>query len=354
MHTLIFRCAYVAIVILLSRQAVHADVIYWLDHSGHKVRAVDLDGSDACIIQIAHSYPQGLAVNISARTVYWTVHPRLVFANWGGRGAVDLSQDVRSGMDITLDESSGKIYWGENYIEDGVLSGRIKRSDLDGSNVEELLSGSEVVPLALEIDPVAEKVYWTDRGNGDFIKRANFDGSDIETIIYTFSRSRGLAIDTIRGKLYWTFDGNGAIGVTGGINRSNLDGTGIESLWVGDGGAFPGLTLNLDRTKLYLGGGLFGSIFRMNVNGSDFEDLEIRYTGFVSDLAIVPITPDLAGDLNWDGDINGDDIEPFIGVLLGSNATDCNIKRADMNDDGVADTLDVHDFVACLLNANCR
>ena len=48
-----------------------------------------------------------------------------------------------------------KIYWTSNGIGDH----KIMRSDLDGTNIEEFLTG--IQPVALTVDPVNGKLYWT-------------------------------------------------------------------------------------------------------------------------------------------------------------------------------------------------
>ena len=74
-------------------------------------------------------------------------------------------------------------------------------------------------------NPTAEgrtKMYWTGARS---IDRAQTDGANLETLLpVTLSRPRYLAIDTSGGKIYWTDPG------TGRIQRSNLDGTGVEDL----------------------------------------------------------------------------------------------------------------------------
>ena len=67
-------------------------------------------------------------------------------------------------------------------------------------------------------------MYWTD-GSTDNIKRANLDGSNVEDLITTGLRDpRGIALDVSEGKMYWIEWG------TDKIKRANLDGSNIEDL----------------------------------------------------------------------------------------------------------------------------
>ena len=78
------------------------------------------------------------------------------------------------------------------------------------------------------------KIYWTDFGTGnpnplqnDKIQRANLDGSNVETLL-TFENflrvPRGIALDVAGGKMYWTD------ATRDRIRRANLDGSSPEAL----------------------------------------------------------------------------------------------------------------------------
>ena len=67
-------------------------------------------------------------------------------------------------------------------------------------------------------------MYWTDWGT-DKIQRANLDGSNIEDLVTQgLSSPSGIALDVEGGKMYWTDWG------TAKIQRANLDGSNVEDL----------------------------------------------------------------------------------------------------------------------------
>ena len=76
------------------------------------------------------------------------------------------------------------------------------------------------------------KMYWTDWGT-QTIRRANLDGSQVEDLVSTglyfsgLARPHSLALDVDGGKMYWA-DGNAAK-----IQRANLDGRQVETLVIG-------------------------------------------------------------------------------------------------------------------------
>jgi hypothetical protein len=65
------------------------------------------------------------------------------------------------------------------------------------------------------------------------------------------------------------------------------------------------------------------------------------------------------GDMNCDGDISFDDIDPFVLVLVdpeeyGATYPDCDVKNADVNFDGDVSFNDIDAFVECLIHGGCE
>ena len=120
-----------------------------------------------------------------------------------------------------------KMYW-----TDGGDTDRIKRSSLDGSGVEDLVTSGLDEPEGLALDVAGGKMYWADGGSsGDRargkIQRSNLDGSGVEDLVTTgFWHPVGIALDVAGGKMYWTHS-------RAKIQRSNLDGSGVEDLFTG-------------------------------------------------------------------------------------------------------------------------
>ena len=118
----------------------------------------------------------------------------------------------------------GKIYWADES------SNKIQRANLDGSEVEDLVTGprnSDFEDIALDVG--RGKMYWKDNSRPYKIQRANLDGSEVEDLITGSGYAGyegGLALDVGRGKIYWT---NGR----SKIQRANLDGSEVEDLITG-------------------------------------------------------------------------------------------------------------------------
>lgn len=150
-----------------------------------------------------------------------------------------------------------KMYWGESG------AGKIRRANLDGTNVEDLISG--LVFPAIAIDEGARKMYWTTGADIFQIHRANLDGSNAELVLESFfGPSIGLALDVGAGKMYFSFESDAGCG---GLRRANVDGSEIEDLplMVCASGA---LALDLSNGKVYTS---LPQIRRANLDGTNVE-----------------------------------------------------------------------------------
>ncbi len=101
---------------------------------------------------------------------------------------------------------------------------KIQRANLDGSEIEDLISVGLDFPVGIALDVESGKMYWVDAGTQK-LQRANLDGTDVEDLVTAgVSFPRGIAIDRGHGKVYWT----DAINLT--IRRADVDGSNVEIL----------------------------------------------------------------------------------------------------------------------------
>ena len=139
---------------------------------------------------------------------------------------------------LTLDVAGGQIYWtsieSEGFSEEGI----IYRANLDGSNVETLID-EQNLPFFLALDVAGGQIYWTAFTAIDpegvpeesIIYRANLDGSNVETLITSSEPVGSLTLDVAGDQIYWTaIDPEGE---EGSIYRANLDGSNVETLITG-------------------------------------------------------------------------------------------------------------------------
>ncbi len=158
----------------------------------------------------------------AAEKIYWTDRgsSSIHRSNLDGTNSEIL---ISSGLDgpagIAVDSASLKMYW----VEEG---GHIRRADLNGSTVENLLfAGGEPTDIVLDQPP--GKMYWTERA-ATRIRKANLDGTDAEDVIDTLFDPYGIDLDRVAKKIYWV-EGSAA------IMRANLDGTQAETEWTDNG-----------------------------------------------------------------------------------------------------------------------
>lgn len=197
-----------------------------------------------------------------------------------------------------------KVYW-----TDG-LNGVIRRADLDGSNIEDLVTGAGR-PVNIALDLPGGKMFWVDTIS-DQIYRANLDGTGVESVVTLGppspfqSEGYGIAVDSADGKLYYTNEAH-----DNKVFRSNLDGTAIETvIAVTDGNPFA-LALDLSAQKVYFSheGGPSGRIQRVNFDGSELEDL---------------VTTGL-------GSLGGIALDQGLGKMIWTDSGLSNIRRADFD-----------------------
>ena len=113
--------------------------------------------------------------------------------------------------------------------------------------------------------PTVSKIYWTQTDG--IIRRANPDGSNVEDVVTGLGYASGLDVDSSNGKIYWVDHARN------GIQRANLDGTGIETLVSAADTQSPAdLALDLSAGKMYWTGYAMSSVRRANLDGSNVED----------------------------------------------------------------------------------
>ena len=259
--------------------------MYWTDDSGNKIQRANLNGSNIETL-IAHGLddPYGIALDVAGGKMYWADEGanRIQRANLNGSNIETL---VSHGLDdphgIALDVAGGKMYW----TDDG--ADRIQRANLDGSNVETLVRRTRINfwgirtgygdPYGIALDVAGGKMYWADEGENEIL-RANLDGSNIETLVsHGLDDPHGIALDVAGGKMYWTDDSADR------IQRANLDGSNVETLvrrtrinfWgirTGYGDPY-GIALDVAGGKMYWADEGENEILRANLDGSNIEIL---------------------------------------------------------------------------------
>lgn len=217
----------------------------------------------------------GLALDLNARKMYWTnVHGlQGVFrSNLNGSARESL---VTAGLvapsGLALDVSGGKMYWTD------IQSGKIQRANLDGSVVEDLVTGLSE-PFAIALNLRDDRMIWTDRFTGK-IQSADLDGANQVDLATGLGEPTAVALDLIAGKMYW------AEKAPPRIRRADLTGAGTEDLVTA--GLKSPLSLALDRrmNRMYwtnsdMSLAMPSRIQQADLNGSGVADVLTFPVGF--------------------------------------------------------------------------
>ncbi len=196
--------------------------------------------------------------------LYWTDWgtDKIQRGNLDGSGVEDLvsGAGLKGPDGLALDTAGGKMYWTD------AGTNKVQRANLDGSNVEDLVTGLGI-PYGLALDVSGGKMYWTNRQTNK-IQRADLSGSNVEDLITSgLTFPGGLALDVSGKKMYWTNPGANK------IQRSNLDGSGVEDL-VTSGIISPtGIALDVSGGKMYWTDRRSDRIQRSNLDGSGVQNL---------------------------------------------------------------------------------
>jgi hypothetical protein len=139
--------------------------------------------------------------------------------------------ECRNPDGIVVDVEAGHIYW-TNMGVPNLNVGSIERADIDGQDRKTIVpEGGTFAPKQLHLDKKNGKLYWSDR-EGMRVMRSNLDGSGIETLVQTGQGDTdrrdatkwcvGITVDPKRGEIYWTQKGQDNAGL-GRLCRANID-----------------------------------------------------------------------------------------------------------------------------------
>jgi DNA-binding beta-propeller fold protein YncE len=170
--------------------------------------------------------PQGMLFVLEASDTgrLFSVHP-------DGSGKVISVSGCRVPDGVAVDVEARHVYWTNMGIP-SVNDGSIERADLDGSNRVTIVPGGVAfTPKQLHFEAVGRKLYWGDR-EGMRVMRCDLDGSNVETLVQTGQgdddrrdQTRwcvGVAVDPAGGHLYWTQKGPSDAGL-GKVLRAGID-----------------------------------------------------------------------------------------------------------------------------------
>ncbi|MYG00220.1 T9SS type A sorting domain-containing protein [Candidatus Poribacteria bacterium] len=285
-----------------------------------------------------------------------------------GNNVEDIASSVENVVSLVV--TSNRLYWVEKT---GNNSGRIRRSNLNGSNIQ-LIRDLSAAPAGITVDTASNTIYLTnERGK---VQSINIDGSGfVPNLVLGLTDPTDIAVDS--GKVYWItgdgtvqsadVDGSGvstissgydmlnSIAVGGGkvywteqtgddsgkIHSANLNGTNVEELRTTRGVPY-GISYDGDDDKIYWADSL-GRIMQGNRDASTIRAVVSDLVS-LGDVAVPSGTTTRAPGTFSKYDVNRDGVVDNIDASLVANAlgeSPPSDPRLDVNDDGVVNFLDL-------------
>lgn len=289
--------------------------VFYLDVGGSVMATDVLEPEERTIVEDAGQGPDGIALDMEQGHIYWTGMG--VPANDDGfirRSDLDGSNIITvvapggtyTPKQLRIDHENSKLYWSDR---EGM---RVMRSNIDGSAIETLVTTGTSASdrqdnsnwcVGIALDLAGGYVYWSQKGpdNGmvGSLRRASLtmpagedstNRSDIEVVFAGLPEPIDVDLDLERGHIYWTDRGDDTINrapieIPSGATAANrID---REILIEGVREAI-GVTLDLERGKLYFTGGTGGRVGMANLDGSDVVDL-VTGTAGLTGIAVVEL-----------------------------------------------------------------
>ena len=196
--------------------------LYWatkINNRNGKIQRANLDGTNVELVKNLTSVPLDIAVDTTNGKLYLT-------NSWGKLQRLNLDGSdfqpnlitgLQSPNHLALDVQRGKIYWTEQTDDS---TGKVRSANLDGSDVQ-LVKELTSPPQGIAVDVVNKKLYLTSASG--HIQRMTLVGSYFRPNLITGLGSLGeISVDTSGRKLYWTESGR--------IRRANFNGKNIQDI----------------------------------------------------------------------------------------------------------------------------
>jgi hypothetical protein len=240
--------------------------------------------------------------------LYWTANDGIYRSTTTGSGVTQTvnGATTRGFAGVAVDPASGFVYWTETSTSD------VWRSNADGSGQVRLVDQNLFGPVGIDIDPANNRMAWS---TGNNILRDDLSPATAQSpqpVVPGGTNSNGVAIDPTNGHIYWSSLSTGA------IRRINFDGTGLTTVVSGLAGQFD---LALDLVN--------GFVYWTEPNADRIGRADLDPTVTTDDTTVVSGTNvatarglalDIAGgQLYWINDNVGSTSSIFTASLSGAN-----------------------------------
>jgi VCBS repeat-containing protein len=259
-----------------------ATAVYFTDEQRPNLGKIDLDGENLSQVRDIVGSASSIALDLVHNYVYWYIGAaeyRIYRAPLSGgpqelvvqMPSVDIgggARDNPSVRDLAIDAEAGKLYWTTNSVQE-VYAAKVSRSNLDGSEIEDLWTIPQGFPQGIDLDLAARKVYFT---NDRQVLRTDMEEPRTVEVVgqsNAFEGIHSVALDVSRGKVYWA---EGESFGASRIRRANLDGSGSEGvLALPRNSQVADLAIDPARGRVYWSDWWFDTINSVNIDGTDSQ-----------------------------------------------------------------------------------
>ncbi|XP_022803615.1 sushi, von Willebrand factor type A, EGF and pentraxin domain-containing protein 1-like isoform X1 [Stylophora pistillata] len=216
--------------------------------------------------------PTGLVVKQDGKTCEEKVKKFILFADADGKSINIVSLDVNYFVAQTLfnhrgnqrpialdyDPVEDRVYWSD------IAQGLIVSAFINATSSKILFRCNILVPDGLAIDHVARNIYWTDTGNNR-IEVARLDGTGRKALIASgLDEPRAILLDERNGMMYWT-----DWGAAPKVEKAAMDGSVRRSIVTGNLAWPNGLTLDQTTNRLYWADAKLDTIEMSDLDGGN-------------------------------------------------------------------------------------
>jgi low density lipoprotein receptor-related protein 5/6 len=264
------------LLIVFAAPLAVAQTIYCLD-SGRGLIRIDSDkGAVEELIPLGLGWVEQLDVDRAAAKLYWAdkTTRKIQRSNLDGSEVEDIKfTHPSTPYAVAVDPVHGKLYWSEADFRGIAAFGRIMRADLNGDNVETVVpTAFNSVPNALALDLENAEMFWNDT-QADSVNRATLDGDFRQTIAVGLRQLEGIVLDVVAHKVYWA-DCNSQK-----IQRANADGSQKEDFLAAPNFCPKGLAFDAVARQLYWSGAFGSSAPGNRIQRGSVDTLQIEDIG---------------------------------------------------------------------------
>jgi sugar lactone lactonase YvrE len=197
--------------------------VYWADDGNWDITRSDLDGTGVEALDTFARNADGIAVDVAGAELFWTEERFVVRSGLDGTGQSSIVARP-SYVAVGFHDALDRIYYAD------LQALKTYSAAADGSDRTLFWSGVGVATggaLAIQVDHVADEIYWLDGGDR-WLRKADPDGGNREDVMYLSGDAYDIALDLPGARVYWCGRS------TGSIYRHNLDASGVtETLYTG-------------------------------------------------------------------------------------------------------------------------